>query len=243
MKVMSLMRKIKSKIDNIPEGQFIKYEDFYKYKDNSYALSKALGRLSEKGIIKRYKKGIYYKPKKTVFGEIGPSEKAQINLIVSDKTVNGYLSGSTIYNEWGVTTQISNEIVIVTEKPKKSTKIGKITIKYSKGITPKNKKDIRKLQLLDIIKDFKKIPDRDDRIFVNIIKNELESYANSEIKELTKMASKYNPATRSLLGAILELININEFAIILRNSLNELTSYNINISEEALPNKKQWQIS
>lgn len=240
---MSLMRKIRSKIDRTPEGQFIKYDDFNRYKANSYALSKALGRLSDKGIIKRYKKGVYYKPKKTIFGEIGPSEKAQINLILRDKTVNGYLSGSTIYNEWGLTTQISNEVVIVTKKPKKNSKIGKIRIKYSKGITPKNKKDVRKLQLLDIVKDFKKIPDRNDKVFISVIKIELESYSNSEIKELVKMALKYNPATRALLGAILEFINLKESTSILRKSLNELTNYNIKISDEALSTKKQWQIS
>lgn len=240
---MSLMKKVKLAIDKIPEGQIITYNDFKIYKNNPYALSKALGRLSDKGIIKRYKKGIYYKPKKTVFGEIGPSENAQINLFLKEKAVNGYISGSTIYNEWGLTTQISNEIIIVTNKPKKGTNIGKITIKYSKGITPKNKKVVRKLQLLDIIKDFKKIPDRDDKIFVNVIKNELESYSNSEIKELAKIALKYNPGTRALLGAILEFIDIKEFAFILKKSLNQLTSYNIKISDEALPNKKQWQIS
>ena len=39
------------------------------------AAAKALSRMAARGVIKRYKKGMYYKPKQTIFGEIKPSEE------------------------------------------------------------------------------------------------------------------------------------------------------------------------
>lgn len=239
---MSLMRSVELKIKALPEGKLITYDDFGKYKENFYALSKALSRLNDKGVIERYKKGVYYKPKETIFGKIGPSEKDQINLILSDKSINGYLSGSTIYNDWGLTTQVSNEIVIVTNNPPKNTKLGNLKIKYSKGISPKVKSDVRKLQLLDIIKNFKKIPDRDDQLFVSVVKNELRVLEKKEVARLIKLALSYNPATRALLGALLDSINFKTSANTLKSSLNSFTGYKINISIQALPNKKDWQI-
>lgn len=239
---MSLMRKVELKINALPEGQLITYDDFGKYGENFYALSKALSRLNDKGVIERYKKGVYYKPKETIFGKIGPSEKDQINLILSDKSINGYVSGSTIYNEWGLTTQISNEIVIVTNNPPKNTKLGKLKIKYSKGLSPKVKSDVRKLQLLDIIKNFKKIPDRNDELFVLVVKKELQSLDKKGLERLLKLSLSYNPATRALLGAILDLLNKNMYAKTLKSSLNSFTRFNIPISTQALPNKKDWRI-
>lgn len=240
---MSLMRKIELKIRSIPEGQLIKYEDFGSLQDDAYALSKALSRLCNKGIIERYRRGIYYKPRITAFGILGPSEQNQIDLILNDKKVKGYISGSTIYNEWGVTTQVANEIVIVTAKPRKNTKIGNVFIKYSKGVSPKKKNSIRKLQLLDIIKDFKKIPDRNDCAFISVVKKELLSFKKEDLNQLTTLALKYyKPGTRALLGAILDMMKFNKYADSLKRSLNKLSVFDIGISSEFLPNKKDWQI-
>ena len=130
----------------------------------------------------------------------------------------------------------------VSNKPKKNSKIGKIKVKYAKGILPEKKVDIRKHQLLDIIKDFNRIPDRNDEVFVEIIKNEIETYDNPSIVKLVALAKKYNPRTRAFLGALLELFDFNNFATVLKETLNDLSKFEINISDDVLPNKTNWKI-
>ena len=57
-----------------------------------------------------------------------------------------------------------------------------------------------------------------------------------------RLALKYNPAAIALLGAILEKLNPEENTAILFKKLNTTTVYNLNISQEALPTQKKWNI-
>lgn len=60
-------------------------------------------------------------------------------------------------------------------------------------------------------------------------------------KELAELSLAYPPCVRALLGAIYELIGIDTYLI--RQTLNGMTSYKLPISETALPNKKNWNIT
>lgn len=241
---MSVMKIIENEIEKTQEGSFFTYKSINKQntflRQNTYASSKALSRLCEKGVIKRYKRGVYYKPKNTVLGQLMPSENKQLELLLQ----GGYLTGNFVYNRWGLTTQISNVITIAIDRPKRTRFInnGKVKIKYVTGIKPKKKKDIQKLQLLDVLKNVKRIPDRDDEIFISTIKDRIINWSEKEIKDLVRLSKNYNPSTRALLGAILELLNLNSFFSEIKMTLNSLTTFNIPISDKALPNKKNWQI-
>ena len=192
------------------------------------------------GVVSRYKKGIYYKPKKTILGNLKPSESKEIELLAKD----GYVTGSTIYNEWGLTTQISNEVVIASDKPKRAKFINndKVKVRYVIGIKPKKERDIPKLQLLDVLKRVKEIPDRDDKALIVLLKERIRNYKNEELDRLIQLAKEYNPATRAFLGAILELLKLNSYTKELKETLNKLSVFKIPISDEALPNKQNWQI-
>ena len=66
--------------------------------------------------------------------------------------------------------------------------------------------------------------------------------STEERNNLYKLSFDYNPATRALLGAILELIEGSEYTKKLRKTLNNITSYKIGINPEIIPNKKKWNI-
>jgi len=53
---------------------------------------------------------------------------------------------------------------------------------------------------------------------------------------------KYNPATLSLTGAILESIKGEVYVEVLYKSLRGTTTFNLNISENILKNKDKWLI-
>ncbi|MGB1204133.1 MAG: DUF6088 family protein [Chitinophagales bacterium] len=236
---------IQNQINSFPENKLFSYSDFQISPQKKMALAKRLSILSKKRIIKRYKKGIYYKPKKTIFGFVKPSEKEQLDLLLKNENrteLKAYISYETIYYTYGLTTQVSNIFVIVSNKPKKSTQIGGIKVKYVKGICPTCEKDVKLLQLLDIIKSFKKIPARNDEIFVAVVKRELNLFSAEELARFIFLAKKYNPATKALLGAILELSNQKQVANLLKSTLNPLTKFQLSITKKALPNQQNWQI-
>ena len=63
--------------------------------------------------------------------------------------------------------------------------------------------------------------------------------------QLVKLAYKYSPATRALLGALLISAGgiKDESVQNLKDSLNPISTYNFNVSEKVLPNAKNWNIT
>ena len=72
---MKVSNKILNKIKRIEPGITFGYRDLNINQKEFLAASKSMERLIEKGMIKRYSKGIFYKPEVTPFGELKPSEK------------------------------------------------------------------------------------------------------------------------------------------------------------------------
>ena len=78
-----------------------------------------LNRLVKIGVIKIFYKGIYYKPKTNVFGEMALNRGKVIkDKYIQDKegNIKGYVCGAKLYNLLGFTTQVPNVIDIVTNE-------------------------------------------------------------------------------------------------------------------------------
>lgn len=101
--------------------------------------------------LRFYKKGIWYKTKETVFGEVEIDNYKILKRKYLDN-YNGYVTGYEALRRLGITTQMPREVVIATNAAKKNKKrddVLQVIISPPKTkITPKN---INYLQLLDII--------------------------------------------------------------------------------------------
>ena len=97
------------------------------------AVIKALNRMAASGRITKLSKGKYYKPEKTVFGELVP-EQYQIvkDILEDDGKIIGYLTGLSIYNKLGLTTQVSNTIQIGKNEIRPTFSRGRYTIAFIK---------------------------------------------------------------------------------------------------------------
>ncbi|WP_162428198.1 DUF6088 family protein [Pontibacter pudoricolor] len=239
----SIMQLVREKVKQTPPGQLLTYADF-KLKDSHFeALAAALSRLAKQGMLERLGRGRYYKPKETIFGNIQPTEKVLIDkLKVSGSKVKGYESGIGLYNQLGLTTQVAQEVTLMTKKQRRTARFGKTKVRFMQSPTDFKAPDIDKLQLLDALRDFKKIPDRNSAQIIAILRKHLTALTEREQKRLVQLALDYNPATRALLGALLAQLGQLEKAIKLKQSLNPLTSYKLGIPEAVLPNAKDWNI-
>lgn len=110
---MKVSDYIASTIDRLPKGYVFTYSDFSAEVNKREAVIKALNRMANLGKISKLSKGKYYKPENTPFGKLQPNQSQIVKdlLEVDGKTI-GYLTGYSIYNQLGLTTQVSNAIQI-----------------------------------------------------------------------------------------------------------------------------------
>lgn len=240
---MKTSEYIEFTINRLPKGYVFTYNDFLTEVNRKEAVIKALNRMALSGKIGKLSKGKFYKPDVTPFGNLQPNQYQVVkDLLEEDGKVTGYLTGYSIYNQLGLTTQVSNTIQIGKNAIRPSFKRDRYNIKFIKQKNIITKENIPLLQLLDAIRYIKKIPDADIKAickrFVTIIKD----LSETDIATLIRLAMKYSPATRALLGVFLEETGNGSLVNALRKSLNPITVYKLSGITKLLPAAEKWNI-
>lgn len=230
-------------IDRLPKGYIFTYLDFIDKVNNKETVIKILNRLAASGKIAKFSKGKYYKPEKSLFGKLQP-ERYQIvkDLLEEDGKITGYLTGYSIFNELGLTTQISNIIQIGKNNIRPGFNRAGYKISF---ILQKNliiKKNIPLLQILDSVRYIKKIPDTTISSAIKRLKEIIRNLSKENRILLARLALKYPPATRAILGAILEETGNISLTESLSKSLNPITTYNLLLEEKTLSSADNWNI-
>lgn len=209
------------KIANIVKERIADYEvtepilveeivkDIEEHKDAVYV---ALNRMAAEGIISSHAKGIYYKPKKTRFGNIGVNKNKLIEkkYLKKDKKVAGYVTGPKIWNEWGLTTQMSNRIWIAQNvRQKKMDHDLNVLVIRAQGDIKEN--NIKALQFLDVIDQIAHIQDTDKETaavkLIEIFRKKLQIYDRIAALEEVK---NYKKKVKVLFGLIAESADIKD---------------------------------
>ncbi len=234
---------IRNIIARLPRGYIFTCDDFREKVNGKEAVVKALNRLAASGKIAKLAKGKYYKPKQSPFGELPPDQSQVVkDLLGSVGRAQGYLTGISIYNSLGLTTQIGNTIQIGRNETRESFKRGRYTISFVKQKNNINKENIPLLQLLDSLRFIKKIPDSSIEKSCRILQHRISALSKKKQSRIVRLAMKYQPSTRALLGAILSDIDREKITTKLKKSLNPLTSYAIQGISEVLPMATKWNI-
>ena len=240
---MKISDLIEYRIDRFRAGYVFTYKDFEVPVEKTDALIKALSRLVASGKIVRLSKGQFYKPERTEFGMLKPPEYQIVKDLLEEKNkIIGYVTGVSIYNKLGLTTQVSNTIQIGTNIERKPIKRGIYKIRFIRQKNSITKDNTYLLQVLDAVRFIKRIPDADVNSSCKRIISIFRSLSQAEKISIGKYALKYNSGTRALTGAILEHILMQEAADELYNSLNPVTTHNLKLSSVTLPNKQKWRI-
>lgn len=208
---------------------------------SKYSTFKVLERMVKKGELKRAEKGLYYIPKKSIFGELPLTIKDFIQkyLYLGDKRI-GYITGVNLFNRYGLTTQLSNSIEIATNTRKNPREFDGIKIKFIQNKALITEENIKYLEILDILKNLKNIPDSNIEESYMLMKSKILSLAYEEILTLLELAEKYyTVVVLALLGSMIEEENILKVEE-LKKKLNKTTTFKLNLN---LKNGKEWRIS
>jgi hypothetical protein len=112
---------VRRKIEKTDYGIVFSASDFPVEVTKQKTVNKVLENLTKAGEIRRLSKGRYYKTKMTEFGELMPSSYQIVkDLLEENGKLIGYITGYQIFNELGLTTQVSAILQIGTIKDKKA---------------------------------------------------------------------------------------------------------------------------
>lgn len=240
---MKVTEYIAYTIDRLPKGYVFTYADFVTEVNKKEAVIKALNRMAASGKISKLSKGKYYKPETSVFGNLQPNQYQIVkDLVEEDGKPIGYLTGFSIYNQLGLTTQVSNTIQIGKNEVRPKLKRERYTISFIKQKNTITKDNIPLLQVLDAIRYIKRIPDTSISNACIRFLAILKAYSNKERMTMVRLALKYSPATRALLGALLDEISKEDITEPLLKSLNPITTYNLNGADKVLSTTEKWNI-
>ena len=164
--------------NNYKNGEPILLEEIeYKNKD---ALRQEMKRLTDMGFLVRAYNGVYYKAYKTIFNTNG---KMSIEKYIDKKFISessskiGYITGLSLANKYGFTTQVPAQIEITsnnaTTKQRKVEVDGHILIIYS-PVVEINEENISSLQFLDLMQNIDKYSELDGEELNNKLKEFVE---------------------------------------------------------------------
>src|SRR5690554_2667343 len=238
---MGVTQKIQKQVSKMANGSTFKYEQLAIAPQEYGAAAKAIERLIAKGIIKRVSTGVFYKPKKTVFGELQPNEEEILKPYLFEKGKRiAYITGTSLYNRMGLTTQIPKNIKIASRVKRITVSRGSVKATPAKSYVDVTDNNFYLLELLDALKDFNKIPDLHKKSAIKIISKMLKNFNQKELKLLIKCGLAYPPRVRGFLGALLENIGTLTGLTELKKSLNPLSEYSYGV-ENVLSTAKNWR--
>ncbi len=240
---MKVAEKLEKRILKMPEGTTFKYQQFDITSNEYTAAAKAIERLIKRGIINRASTGVFYKPKQTVFGNLKPKEEELLKpyLFENGKRV-AYITGPALYNKMGLTTQVPRNVQVASRSKRITTKVGSMQVRSIKSYVDVTDDNYPILELLDVLRDFKKIPDSDKSQTVRFLIKNIKDLTERQKNELIKIALKYPPRVRALTGALLTEIKSKQSLTELKKSINPLSTFEFGIAEKQLSTIQDWNI-
>jgi predicted transcriptional regulator of viral defense system len=116
----SIATKVRKRIEHGGEDRLWSYPDFRGLPP--LAVAAALSRLSKgpNGLLRRVRRGVYYVPKKTRFGESKPELSHVMAHLLRHRGIAYSPTGTAAYNGLGLTTQVSPRITYRVNRPVRS---------------------------------------------------------------------------------------------------------------------------
>lgn len=97
------------------------------------------------------------------------------------------------------------------------------------------------LQLLDAIRYIRKIPDSNLEFSCKRLLAIIKDLSGKDKTTMVRLALKYPPAAKALVGAMLDELNESTFADLLYKTLNPITKYKLSVNK-ILSQTEKWNI-
>lgn len=219
---------IETIIEHEPENKLLEASALYSQSFSTIpemTYYKALERMCKKGILVHLTKGLYYRPKNIRFGTVPISEKDIVDHYIKDN--QGIVVGYRLFNQKGLTTQISKRVEVLSSAvPGKKKNIHNIYVmNISISLTPET---IPIIETLEILQNYTSIEDINNTALAAYMKDFARHYADEATVYVLKNR-KYKKSTIAFLKSFLNYFKVENT---LNQFLSSLSSYAIPDIEE-----------
>jgi hypothetical protein len=215
------------------------------------ALAAALSRLVKAGALIRVHRGVFYRPKSTVFGSSIPAPEALADAILRARGETPMPIGTSAFNALGITTQVSGAVSRASRRRGAPKELGGVRL-YTTARPVDKQVGIRPEEraALEALRKITRVPDVTPRDVIMRIRMLLRSEV-LDFGRLAGFARAEPPRVRALLGALGDEMRNEEPSTPmpvdaikeLRSGLNPLTSFKMRGAREALPQTADaWRI-
>ncbi len=183
---------------------------------------KTMERMNQMGKLIRLSRGVYCKPRQTRFGAVPAGEYEITAYFIGDNNRYGFETGYRLYNKYRLTTQISKQIEIYTQKSHvtqgkiKNIRLNKLTSFYQPEMLPT-------IELLEILENYQKIEDFNQRNFIAYCNKIVKNFDENIFARIYDQMG-YKKRTIAFLKEILDAYGIRNT---LKQYLNATSKYNI----------------
>ena len=240
---MSIAAAVDRTIDRTPTGRIFGYEVFPQYREAPEAVVRAVNRGVENRLLKRVAKGRFYRPVTGVLGDVPISDEERLrDTMYRNGRRSGYITGAALYNRLGLTTQIPKTITIAMNRATQTKDFGTIRMKLQSRRAPISDSAVPLLEILDVLRDARKVPDADVGRVIQAMTKRLTELTPADRKRLQRLALYYyNPGTRAVLGMLLTRGGYDALPA-LKASLNPTTRFDLGIDPDDWPESRAWNI-
>ena len=213
-KVFQCMESFKSdiqkQIELIPEGKIFTFKDLVFPLSKFANVAVILSGLSKANKLARIEKGAYYKPKQSSLGlgYLPVYQDEQLNYLTNK--LNGYLTGTYIYNKMSLTEQVPSVITIAVRYPVRAFRFEKLFVECVKAYTdvPDDSQTLRLIRILDAMKDYRNIPGTSPQaVYDKIFKLHVSPLEYVNLEKLVSLSKNYPPRVRKILSQMLHESN------------------------------------
>jgi Family of unknown function (DUF6088) len=241
----SLANRIAARIKRGGTDKLWTLRDFADLEASGTATAATLSRLARRGVLRRVRRGVYYRPGKTLFGETRPDPHATLSATLRRLGVPAAATGVDAWRRLGLTTQHGAVPVVATPRRLRLAPVAGHRVRTT--VRPATSRaDHGECAVLDALRNLRRIPDTTPAAVLDRL-TELIADRRIDVPKLLEMARREPPRVRALLGALLEHARPSDPTIghalaTLRHSLNPLTTYRLREVAGHLPTAARWHI-
>lgn len=235
----SVAGRVRARIRSGRPGTLWTYSNFRDLQP--LAVAAALSRLAKDGTVRRVRKGVYYSPRKTRFGELAPDATSVANAVLKRRGMEWKASGLPAYNGLGLTTQISPTVTLDIPKRIYSLRTGTdAPFRLKTAVNVRGMSNDERVSL-DALRDLRRIPDTTPAEalsrLMDLFRTGRLSFDRVAIHSLNEP-----PRVRAMLGAIGSEIGASPHTLArLKKSLNPVTTFHVGL-RESIPRAREWRI-
>lgn len=226
----SFRKEILEQIERIDVGHIFAFRDLSFEADKAANVAVLLSEQCRKGVIVRVGKGAYYRPKKSALGlGVLPVYQDEQFRYLTEK-LNGYITGSYVYNKMGLTEQVATTITIATSRPVRRFRFKNLDVECVKAYSMDYQDEslVPYLRLLDAIKDMKRIPGTAGQDVYDRVRSQYFGvYGQIELEIVASLAKCYPPRVRKVVADLFGDVRQAFLQAEMANTLLPTTRFNL----------------